>query len=622
LKDVSLGGGEMNVLFRCFLSLGAVGLIHLWLGGETAAQSSPTKVYVVDFSGVLTKGMGEVLASKVSVALVEAGIEAYTYKNLADQLKQEEMKEILRCERDSKCVAELVSSFGLATRLFGDVKKVGNRYYIELTLVKKDKVERKIEDELECHEEDLTAVVKRMGLEILGRAVAPGATEATPAGGEGVPRPKGMVAPVREFPVEFESNPPSALVEIDGVARRATKCSLFLTEGVHTVRMSLAEYEAKEGTLIVKGEEKVRWSLAPAVAWLDVSSEPPGVLTEIRHEARGTMQRVTTPVSSRKLDPGAYVIETVAPDFVPDRKRVTLAKGQRLQVKLAPIPREGWLKLKAFDERGDAVKGEVRAGGVLLGGMPGPWKLRIGKHSLEISAVGYPTLKTEALIEEGGTTEASVTMNSEATNPSGSSNGRIEWVFSRAASVYLAKTETTVAQYLACVEAGACDTKHHMTNSDDSRCGMGEKGDRLPMNCVDWYGASAFCEWVGGRLPTEEEWYAEASAGGTLTYPWGNERVSCGLAVWGDGSKADGCGEGGPKPVCSLTAGNSASGLCDMSGNLWEWTSSWEGYGRVVRGGSWTNDEPEALKASARGWDTIDHWWPFYGFRCARSSPP
>ena len=200
----------------------------------------------------------------------------------------------------------------------------------------------------------------------------------------------------------------------------------------------------------------------------------------------------------------------------------------------------------------------------------------------------------------------------------------IEWVYSKPAGVQLAKTETTVAQYAACVQAGSCEAKHHATKSDWDKCNWGHSDrDDHPMNCVDWYGADQFCKWAGGRLPTEDEWYAEASESGRRKYPWGDREVDCSLAIWGDGSNTDGCGKDRTWPVCSKTAGNSVSGLCDMSGNLWEWTSTWYDNSqkeRVLRGGSWNSDDPEYLRASYRFGDNPGSWYLDYGFRCAVSS--
>ncbi|MBT3297233.1 MAG: SUMF1/EgtB/PvdO family nonheme iron enzyme, partial [Verrucomicrobia bacterium] len=80
--------------------------------------------------------------------------------------------------------------------------------------------------------------------------------------------------------------------------------------------------------------------------------------------------------------------------------------------------------------------------------------------------------------------------------------------------------------------------------------------------------------WAGGRLPTEDEWFAEASNGGRRKYAWGDVEVTCDLAIWGGGKKMDGCGADRTWPVCSKRGGYSISGLCDLTGNVREWTSS------------------------------------------------
>jgi len=195
------------------------------------------------------------------------------------------------------------------------------------------------------------------------------------------------------------------------------------------------------------------------------------------------------------------------------------------------------------------------------------------------------------------------------------------FVYSNPAKLYFAKTETTVSQYRACVEAGACSKENHRTKSDNGYCNWGHSDrDDHPMNCVNWHGATQFCAWVGGRLPTEEEWYAEASNGGSRQYPWGDTEVTCDRAIWGDGSNTDGCGRDSTWPVCSKTAGNSVSGLCDMSGNVWEWTSTPESSGRVLRGGSWGDDGTSDLRASGRYGDVPGVGDGGYGVRCVRVS--
>jgi formylglycine-generating enzyme required for sulfatase activity len=183
------------------------------------------------------------------------------------------------------------------------------------------------------------------------------------------------------------------------------------------------------------------------------------------------------------------------------------------------------------------------------------------------------------------------------------------------------KTEVTVAAYRVCVDSGPCSadgletaywkSEHHA--SRDQNCNWARPSRNAhPINCVTWEQASAYCHWMGKRLPTEAEWEKAARGTDGRTYPWGNEAPSC------DRANISGCGEG-TEEVGGRVAGASPYGALDMAGNVWEWTSDWYevGTGRSTRGGSW-NLAPANARASARFWGESGGRSPGDGFRCVR----
>ncbi|MBN1149345.1 MAG: SUMF1/EgtB/PvdO family nonheme iron enzyme [Anaerolineales bacterium] len=193
---------------------------------------------------------------------------------------------------------------------------------------------------------------------------------------------------------------------------------------------------------------------------------------------------------------------------------------------------------------------------------------------------------------------------------------------------YIDVYEVTNQLYAECVQAGVCDLP------DCDYYGKSEYADH-PVVCVDWNQAQAYCEWRGARLPSEAEW-EKAARGGLqgARYPWGDEGPTC-LAFASNGANFDGCsflGNGsGTMPVGSFRP--NGYGLFDMAGNVWEWVLDWydvypggdpgasDYFGqtyRVVRGGSWLDDE-YGLRSASRYGDDPTGTDVSFGFRCARS---
>lgn len=113
--------------------------------------------------------------------------------------------------------------------------------------------------------------------------------------------------------------------------------------------------------------------------------------------------------------------------------------------------------------------------------------------------------------------------------------------------------EVTVARYRRCVEADIC----HQAAALDIL------GDDYPVVGMTWDDASAYCQWVGKRLPTEAEWEKAARGTDGRWYPWGNE--------WADNRANPSLDIKNLRPVGSYPEGASPYGVLDMGGNALEW---------------------------------------------------
>ncbi len=203
---------------------------------------------------------------------------------------------------------------------------------------------------------------------------------------------------------------------------------------------------------------------------------------------------------------------------------------------------------------------------------------------------------------------------------------------------WIDRHEVTVEQYRLCVREGVC--KIPGKGEHGEYCNWGKPGkEKHPVNCVSWYEADRYCRWAGKRLPTEAEWEKAARGTDGRVYPWGDAGASCKYAVMYEMyQKVPGCGRKSTWPVCSKPLGNSPYGLCDMTGNVWEWVADWyssnyyqhsplrnpqgpsAGKYRILRGGSWWYEVQRHLRVSNRYWLFPTYRGVFLGFRCAQDT--
>jgi formylglycine-generating enzyme required for sulfatase activity len=197
---------------------------------------------------------------------------------------------------------------------------------------------------------------------------------------------------------------------------------------------------------------------------------------------------------------------------------------------------------------------------------------------------------------------------------------------------YIAPREVTVEEFSAFARA--------RTWTVDQRALAGPPTH--PVTFVSWPDALAYCRWLGTTLentastpqqikallaggwrvtlPSEAEWEKAARGTDRRRYPWGNEPLR---------SRAN-YESSGTTPVGMFACPECPYGLADMSGNVWEWTSSpYQPYPYdpgndranldadalwVMRGGSF-DDAARLVRTTTRGAADPGARRPFIGFR-------
>ncbi len=193
------------------------------------------------------------------------------------------------------------------------------------------------------------------------------------------------------------------------------------------------------------------------------------------------------------------------------------------------------------------------------------------------------------------------------------------------------------ADKAALVAAVKCDATHQ-TWTD-----FAGANESLPMNCVTWYEAMAFCAWDGGFVPTEAEWnYAAAGGSEQRAYPWANPAsslaVDCSYANYAiDVPAGTLCVNGTNRVGSESPKGDSKWGQSDLGGNVDDWMLDYfdgsyptpcndcanltPSSNFTYRGGSWYDSESgvvERLRPSTRTFGAGSSRSATVGMRCAR----
>ncbi|MBN1945998.1 MAG: SUMF1/EgtB/PvdO family nonheme iron enzyme [Bradymonadales bacterium] len=195
---------------------------------------------------------------------------------------------------------------------------------------------------------------------------------------------------------------------------------------------------------------------------------------------------------------------------------------------------------------------------------------------------------------------------------------------------WLDRFEVSRAQYARCVAAGSC------APIDERQCDVFDsqswvtghplpdlaRFDQSPRTCVQRQDAESYCQWVGGRLPSEAEWELAASGAEGRIFAWGDDFDPQAVAHLR--------GRASLEPAYSRPSGATPDGIYHMSGNAYEWVAgdACGGPGPpedcaqmgVIRGGCFASDGG-GLRTTYRRFTSPAARIDTNGFRCAMSRP-
>ena len=424
-------------------------------------------------------------------------------------------------------------------------------------------------------------------------------------------------------PVQFQTEPPGALVRVEGKTLGRTPLTTDLSEGSYSLDLLLKGYKPKRGKLRVKAGQPLttpRVTLQPSDGSLVLDSNPSGAAVTVNGTYRGE-----TPLDLR-LNPGRkHQILMVKAGHEPKRGVFQPRSGESSEVLMTLTPQQGELRINCFP-----ANAQLKVNGEKKGKANGTHQLQSLPQHLEISKEGFQTYETRLTPLPGFPKALEVNLKTlvqakkdaiqqryttsqghhfQLIEPGPFKMGASRREPGRRANELLRDLTMTKAFYLGVEEVSNGQFKRFSKQHDSGTIGNQTLDmDDQPVVRIRWEDAVAYCNWLsseeglpqfyvrreekwvpaiplnhGYRLPTEAEWaFAARQANGptNLKYPWGQKLpvppdsgnfadVSAGamltgtLAGYNDGYAAT-------APVTQYPA--NGLGIRNLGGNVAEWT--------------------------------------------------
>ena len=441
--------------------------------------------------------------------------------------------------------------------------------------------------------------------------------------------------------VKVVSEPPGALLRIDGREVGPTPQTVELLEGRRGLALSLAGYKPRQSTVdVVAGEPRTLPTvrLVPADGNLTLTSEPSGAAVTVDGVYRGE-----TP-ADLDLAPGRYMLRLQKAGYASAARPVEIDPATAREEHVVLEAEEGEVRLVVWPPDAEVrIDGEPATAGAL--------RLTAVPHEIEVQKPGYAPVRRlvtpipnlpqviEVSLESLEVAKEKATPK-EITTPAGQKlqliePGRFQMGASRRepgrrANEALREVELTRSYYLAVHEVtNAAFRRFRPEHASSAIGGLSLDGDDQPVVRVTWQDAAAYCNWLslkeglppayvlkdgkliqaaapmttGYRLPTEAEWAwaaryegrsgGEPSGGGPSRYAWGDDLpIPDGAGNFADvtaGSLVPGAlstyrdGHAATAPVGSFRP--NGLGIHNLAGNVAEWVHDVYSIGVSMTGG-------------------------------------
>ena len=357
------------------------------LAMTSPAMAKKSDIFIFDFkfkglsaadAEVYTADLGAVLAAEFQAACYKmGGITPFTMVDLTSQLQKEKQKELMECTGES-CLIKIVENFGMSETVAGAATKSGSKFYLKVTWIKDEQVKNTVTAECAASPDALRALVKTLPpklFDVMGGA----------KGGTLIkPTTDTTGKPDLNYPIEVNTYPDGAFLNINGADKGNTPYSDFLGDGSYTIKVMKPYFSPRELIINVKpGDpstvQKFDIKLKPNFAILKITGSPTGATVLINGKQVGTL-----PYTVEKISPGTVQVEVTAKDHHAYSEKINLKKSQTTIVKAHLKQHTGYLQVLGKC-RGKTTKSMVYLNDSPADTTPLTKELPVGVYQLKVS---------------------------------------------------------------------------------------------------------------------------------------------------------------------------------------------------------------------------------------------